>query len=66
MTRDEMATVIIRLYGFENENTIQFFELMERLPENEWNNAVLESLVKAHLKNPILVRVEDFENILFS
>lgn len=60
MTREEMATAIVRLYGFEHEITIQFFELMEMLPENIWNNKALEIMVKAHLENPVFDEDEDF------
>ena len=41
---NEMATEIIRMYGFENANTIYFFEVMERTTKKTfW---LLEKLYK--------------------
>ena len=60
MTREEMGTVMIRLYGFEHEITIQFFELMEKLPENKYNNTFLKTIVKTHLKESVFNEDEIF------
>ena len=60
MTREEMGTAMIRLYGFEHEITIQFFELMERLPENKYNNTFLKTIVKTHLKESVFSENEFF------
>ena len=53
MTRKEMLTKIIHLYGFEHTITIQFAQMCETMEENDWNNHVLEILVKAHQENPV-------------
>ena len=53
MTREQMQTEIIRLYGFEHTVTIQFFELCEKLSDSEFNNKVLQTLVEAHKAYPV-------------
>lgn len=44
--RNKLLDEIVRIYGLENEITIEFARLCENLPEN--NNFVLEQLVKTH------------------
>ena len=44
MTKDELLTRMIHLYGFESPITIQFARLMER----DVDINVLRTLVKAH------------------
>lgn len=55
MTRTEMRDTISRIYGLENPITIEFFRLEASLPENYWNNRVLELLVQSHMENPIIM-----------
>lgn len=54
MTRTEMQDAIIRLYGFENRITIDFFKLLEEWEDNEINNKLLELMVRAHMEYPNL------------
>lgn len=53
MTREEMLTKIIHLYGFEHPVTIQFAQMCETMEDNDWNNQTLEILVKSHQANPV-------------
>jgi len=45
MTRNEMQTKIIMTFGFEDENTIEFFKMCDLLPETAHNNKVLHALM---------------------
>ena len=45
MTRDEMLTRMIRLYGFEHEAVIQFSQLMAR---PQISDETLETVVRCH------------------
>lgn len=56
MTKDELLTRMIHLYGFESPITIQFARLMER----DVDINVLRTLVKAHEERPMLDEEEDF------
>lgn len=55
MTRDEMLTAMIRMYGHENKIVIQFAEMCERLDDNKENQIMLETLVKAHQEYPVKI-----------
>lgn len=50
MTRDEMLTRMIRLYGFEHEAVIQFAALMAR---PQISDETLETVVKCHEEYPL-------------
>lgn len=50
MTREEMLTRMIRLYGFEHEVVIQFSEL---ITNPQINDVTLETIVKCHEKHPL-------------
>ena len=45
--RDELASRMIRLYGFEHEATIEFFRIMDSL-----NDKDLQTLVESHEQHP--------------
>ncbi len=50
MTREEMLTRMIRLYGFEHEVVIQFSWLMAR---PQISDETLETIVKCHEEYPL-------------
>ena len=50
MTREEMLTRMIRLYGFEHEAVIQFGWLMAR---PQISDETLETIVKCHEEHPL-------------
>ncbi len=50
MTREEMLTRMIRLYGFEHEAVIQFSKLMEN---TQINDVILGTIVECHEKCPL-------------
>ncbi len=50
MTRKEMLTRMIRLYGFEHEAVIQFGWLMAR---PQISDETLETIVKCHEEHPL-------------
>ena len=50
--RENLIDRMIRIYGFENPIVIQFAELCERMPDTEYNNKALMTLVKVHEENP--------------
>lgn len=50
MTRDEMLTRMIRLYGFEHEAVIEFASLME----TNISDKTLETIVKCHEAFPLI------------
>ena len=50
MTREEMLTRMIRLYGFEHEAVIQFGWLMAR---PQISDETLETVVKCHEEHPL-------------
>lgn len=50
MTRDEMLTRMIRLYGFEHEAVIQFSVLMAN---PKISDETLEGVVKCHEEHPL-------------
>ena len=58
MTREEMLTRMIHLYGFEHEAVIQFAELMER---DGVTDDVLETLVLAHEAHPVVTDEEKWD-----
>lgn len=58
MTREEMLTRMIHLYGFEHEAVIQFAELMER---DGVTDDVLETLVLAHEAHPVVTDEEEWD-----
>lgn len=45
--KNELASRMIRLYGFEHEATIEFFRIMDSL-----NEEVLKILVESHEQYP--------------
>ena len=58
MTREEMLTRMIHLYGFEHEAVIQFAELMER---DSITDDVLETLVLAHEAHPVVAEKKEWD-----
>ena len=52
MTREEMQTAIIHIYGFENPITVHFFEACAQMPQTPLADAILEAAVKAHQAHP--------------
>lgn len=50
MTREEMLTKMIRLYGFEHEAVIQFGRLMAK---SQISDETLETIVKCHEECPL-------------
>ena len=50
MTREEMLTRMIRLYGFEREAVIEFASLME----TNVSDKTLETIVKFHEAFPLI------------
>lgn len=50
--RENLLTRMIRIYGFENDITIQFAKLLEDWEENDINNRMLLLLVMAHEDYP--------------
>lgn len=56
MTKDEMLTLIIQKYGFENEHTIQFAEAMEWMGQTE-----LEALMNEVLALPLDTEDEEWD-----
>ena len=50
MTRKEMLTKMIRLYGFEHEAVIQFGRLMAK---SQISDETLETIVKCHEECPL-------------
>lgn len=55
--REELATRLIRLYGFENDIVVEFFKLCEVLLDNEWNKNLLTILVEAHEEDPFFEEI---------
>lgn len=50
MTREEMLTEMIHLYGFEHEAVIQFAQLMER---PQISDETLATVLKCHQEHPL-------------
>lgn len=50
MTREEMLTGMIRLYGFEHEAVIQFAQLMEDV---QISDETLADILKCHQEHPL-------------
>ena len=47
-TREALVDEMIRMYGFEAEETIEFAELAESLPVSDYHDHLLEVLVDCH------------------
>lgn len=47
-TREALIDEMIRMYGFEAEETIEFAELAESLPASALHDYLLEVLVDCH------------------
>lgn len=52
--RENLLNRMIRIYGFENEITIWFAQLLEDQEDNEINNKMLRIMVECHEKSPIV------------
>jgi len=51
--REALAERMIAIYGMEHPIVIDFCWMCEEWEENEWNNTVLDILVKAHEECPV-------------
>ena len=51
--RENLIDRMIALYGYENEVVVRFATYCEEWEENEWNNKMLSTLVKAHEAFPL-------------
>lgn len=47
-SREEMLTEVIRLFGFEDEKTLDFARKCEKWVENNFNNDRLEGIVEKY------------------
>lgn len=64
-TREQLMDAMIQLYGMESKVTINFCELCEDWAKNEWNDKVLNTVVKAHEALPLTAeRLEAIEEAL--
>jgi hypothetical protein len=59
--REKLLDRIIRIYGFENEITLDFARFAESLPEGEPYDRVLTCLVESHEEFPQIEDDEDDE-----
>jgi hypothetical protein len=50
--RETLVTRMIRIYGFEHEEVIEFTRAAEALSEDEDNDRFLQKLVEFHEKHP--------------
>ena len=50
--RETLLDRMTSIYGLENPIILDFVWQCENFEENEWNNKILETLVKAHEANP--------------
>ena len=51
--RENLIDRMIALYGYEHEVVVRFASYCEEWEENEWNNKMLSTVVKAHEAFPL-------------